>query len=165
MIYEFLSVDVAEGEYVVLHLRTLEDNCVDEYGTDLGESGGTDSSPTARDFWIPGSDKLLHKTDAVYIVDQEGSVLNAVMISETPDSWWRKAYFAEAAEFLFNSGAWKSPGGEVCSPADAVSSATIKTAPTRSISRDETMQNTGTAMDWYATDTRGSTPGLPNTPR
>ena len=162
MVYEFRPVEVAAGEYVVLHLRTLDDECRDEYGGSLDESGGTDSSPSARDFWIPGSTKLLHKTDAVYVTDQEGKVLDAVMISETPDPWWAKDYLAQAAEFLFSLDAWKSPAGEVCSPADAVSSSEIRTAATRSISRDETLDNTNTRAGWYVTGTGGATPGLPN---
>ncbi|MCL1836741.1 MAG: hypothetical protein FWG46_04255 [Treponema sp.] len=164
MVYEFLPVEVQAGEYVVLHLRTLDDECRDEYGSDLAESGGTDSSPDARDFWIPGSAKLLHKTDAVYVADQDDRVLDAVMIAEAPDAWWNRDYFAAAAEFLFAQGAWKSPAGGVCAPADAASSAKIGSASTRSISRDETVPNTSTAADWYVTITGGATPGQPNNP-
>ena len=162
LVYEFQPVEVAEGEYVVLHLRTLEDVCTDEYGDNLDESAGTDSSPTARDLWIPGSTKMLHKTDAVYVTDQEGRVLDAVMISETPDPWWAKDYFAEAAEFLFSQGAWKSPSGEVCGPAEAVNTSEINTSGTRSVSRVESADNTNTRADWYVTPQGGATPGLPN---
>ena len=165
MVFEFLPVEVAEGEYVVLHLRTLEEVSVNEYGSDLGESGGTDSSPSARDFWIPGSVKLLHKTDAVYISGQNGQVLDAVMISETPDTRWQKDYLGETAEFLFRCGAWQTPEGTICSPAEAVSTAEIKTAATRSISRDEKAEDTNTAADWFTAGTGGATPGKPNIAR
>ena len=164
-IYIFSPVEVTAGEFVVLHLRTLEDLCKDEYGENLNESGGTDSCPTARDFWIPGSAKLLRKTDAVYVLDQDDRVLSAVMISETPDPVWNRDYLAAAAEFLFSQDAWKSPMGGICSPADAVDSSAIKTAATRSISRDEAAENTNTTADWYVTATGGATPGLPNDPR
>jgi hypothetical protein len=164
MVYEFPSVEVAAGEYITLHLRTTEENCRDELGRNLTESGGTDSSPTARDLWIPGSIKLLHKTDAVYLLDQDDRVVSAVMLSETADAWWNKDYFAEAAEFLFNAGAWKSPDGTICSPADAVKSA--GTANTRTICRDETLkENSGTSADWYITTTSSATPGAPNNPK
>jgi len=164
MIYEFPPVEVAAGEYVVLHMRTLEDSCVDELGEQLDESGGRDSCPTARDLWIPGSTKLLHKTDAVYVMDQDDRVLTAVMLSETPDPWWKKDHFVAAAGFLFNQNAFKSIEGGICSPIDAVSSANIKTSYTRSISRDETVENSNTAADWYVTVTGGASPGLPNNP-
>jgi hypothetical protein len=165
MIFEFAPVQVKAGDYIVLHLRTLDAACRDEYGSRLDESGGMDSCPTARDFWIPGSNKLLRKTDAVYVLDKDDRVLDAVMISESPDASWDRTYLAEAAEFLFNEGAWKSPSGEICTPADAVSSANTGTAVTRSISRDETVENSKTAADWYVTANAGITPGLPNNPK
>ena len=165
MIYEFLPVEVKRGEYIVLHLRTLDEAANrNEYGTRLDESGGTDSSPTARDIWIPGSVKLLRKTDAVYVLDQDDHVLDAVMISETPDQKWQKDYLAEAAEFLFSKGAWESPDGDICIPANAVDSSSIKTAATKSISREE-KPDTNTQADWYITATGGATPGMPNNPK
>ena len=165
LIYEFLPVEVKQGEYVVLHMRTLDDDCRDEYGNNLDESGGTDSSPLARDFWVPGNTKLLRKTDAVYVLDQDGYVLCGVMISETPDVSWTKDYFEQAAEFLCEQGAWLSPSGGICSPAEAISSAEIKTAATRSICRDETVDNTNTALDWYICANSCATPGMPNNPK
>ena len=164
MIYEFSPVEVKEGQYVVLHLRSFSDLCVDEYGPDLGASGGNDSSPNARDFWIPGATELLRKTDAVYVLDEVDRALTAVMISETPDLFWKKDYFEKAAEFLFNEGVWESPAGGICTPLDAVSSAKIKSSSTRSISRDETVADSHTALDWYVTQNYGATPGLPNDP-
>jgi len=163
LIYEFNPVEVKAGEYVVLHLRKLEEACKDEYGVRLDESGGTDSSPTARDFWITDANKLLHKTDVVYVLDQNGWVLDAVMIAEKPDSLWSKDYFAKAAEFLFDKGTWKSPTGTACSPADVVDSS--KATATQTICRDETVEKTHTAADWYITAKSCATPGLPNNPK
>jgi hypothetical protein len=164
MVYQFAPLEVSEGEYIVLHMRTLEESCVDEYGDSLDESGGTDSCPIARDFCIPGSAKLLRKNDAVYVLDQDNRVLDAVMISDAPDLSWKKDYLEAAAEFLFTEGAWTSPSGGICTPADAVDSSNIKTSLTRSISRDETIENTRTSADWYVTALNGATPGLPNSP-
>jgi hypothetical protein len=163
-VFEFMPVEVKEGEYVVLHLRTVDESNVNEYGDDLSLSGGVNASPTARDFWIPGNSKLIHKAaSVVYVLDQDDNVLDAVMISATPDAWWNRDYFAEAATFLFEKGAWKSPEGKIGSPADAVNSNT--TTGTRTICRDETKENTNTAADWYITATSGATPGKPNNPR
>jgi hypothetical protein len=154
-LYEFDPVEVKKDEYVVLHLRTLDSLCVDEFGDRLDESGGTDSSSTARDFWIPGSARLLRKTDAVYVLNQDDQVLDAVMIAETPDLSLTSTYLAEAAEFLFRQGAWKS--------AEAVDSS--KTTTTQTICRDETIENTNTADNWYITVTSGATPGGLNNPK
>jgi hypothetical protein len=161
LIYEFPSIEAAKGEYITLHLRTTDENSRDELGHNLQESGGTDSSPTARDLWIPGSAKLLHKTDAVYLLDQDDRVVDAVMLSQNADPWWSKDYFAEAAEFLFYAAAWKSPDNEICDPSKAVQSA--RTTATQTICRDESLvKNSGTAADWYITATSNATPGKPN---
>jgi len=162
--YEFLPVEVKKDEYVVLHLRTLDPSSKDEYGSNLSESGGIDSSPTARDFWIPGSGKLIHKTSVIYVLDQDDRVLAAAMISEEEGDTWQKDYFAEAAEFLFSQDAWKSPDGKVCRPSDAVISR--RTTNTQTICRDEEKpENTKTALDWYITARSSATPGGLNNPR
>jgi len=162
LVYEFESVEVTKGQYVVLHLRTLEDSCKNEYGGRINESGGTDSSPTAWDFWIPGKEVLLRKTDVVYVMDKNGWVLDAVIFADKPDAWKGKNYFVEAAMFLYTHDAWKSETGTVPGIEDAVDSA--KTTTTRTICRDETTVNTHTASDWYITINSGTTPGKPNNP-
>ena len=155
-VFEFPRAGVRAGEYVVLHLRTLEGSAVDV-------------SPTARNFWIPGSSSRLNKTSAVYVLDRDDRVLGAVMLSEDPDpaSWvgGSRAHFAEIAEFLFERNAWKSPSGGIATPADAVITSGVGTAVTRSVSRDESAGNTNTAADWYVTANNGATPGMPNDPR
>jgi len=159
-IYEFSPVEVKKDEYVVLHLRTYNTASRDEYTSALDESVGINASPTARDFWIPGETKLLHKTAMIYALDQDDRVIDAVILSESQDDWWTKDYFAETAELLFDAGAWKSQDGSVCGPKDAVASG--KATNTRTICRDETVVKTGTANDWYVTDTSCATPGKPN---
>ena len=169
LVFEFLPVEVEKDEYIVLHLRTLEDSCVNEYGDSLDESGGTDSSPTARDFWIPGNEERLRITDAVYALDNNGNVLDAVMIAKdtSAESWpllSRQDCFTQAAEFLFDNDAWKSANGAIPGPADAVNTSGIGTSRIRSISRDETVEDTDTAADWYITVSNGLTPGRENNP-
>ena len=160
-IYEFMPAEVKENEYVVLHLRKWDESCKDEYSDNLDESRSVNSSSSARDFWIPGNTKLLQKkASTVYVLDQDDRVLDAVMLSETADEWWLKEYFADTANFLFNQGAWKSIDGRICRPQDAVISA--GTTNTRTICRDETMENSNTAADWYITGTSCATPGRAN---
>jgi len=164
MVYEFPPVEVANNEYITLHLRTTEETNRDELGKNLEESGGADSSPTARDLWIPDSNKLLHKTDVIYLLDQDDHVVDSALFSESADPWWSKDYFAAAAEMLFNAGAWKSPEGKICGPADAVSSSGITL--TRTICRDEALtEYSRTAADWYITANSSATPGKPNNPK
>jgi hypothetical protein len=162
-IYEFLPVEVKEDELVVLHLRTYYETCIDEYGVSLEESTAIDSSPNARDFWMPGDNKLMHKAaTAVYVLDQDGRVLDAVMISATANSWWEQDYLAEAAEFLFQQGAWKSTDGKIASPADSVISANSTNGQT--VCRDETVEDSNSAADWYIVKRSGATPGNNNNP-
>jgi hypothetical protein len=160
MVYEFPPVEVKEGEYVTLHLRTTEESNKDELGDNLGESGGVDSSPEGRDLWRPGSEKTLHKTDAVYLLDQDDKVISAILIAENPDPWWDKEHFAQAADFLHKQGVWKSAEGNVPGPADVFIS--TKTTLTRSICRDESIPNSNSAADWYITANSSATPGKPN---
>jgi hypothetical protein len=163
--FEFLPIKVAEGEYIVLHLRTLstDTGAVNEVGDDLELSGGNGANKNARDFWIPGSEKLLHRTDAVYLLDQDDMVMDAVMLSETPDAWWTKDQFVEAADMLYQQGAWNSAGGEIPSPTDAVSAGSV--SPTRTICRDEETEDSNTRDDWYITVNSGETPGTKNNPK
>lgn len=170
LVYEFVPVEVKAGEYVVLHLRTTEETNkdgpakkLDELEEKLDESGGVDASPTARDFWVPGLTELLHKADAVYVLDQDDKVLDAVMLSDDPVAWWNKDYLADAADFLFKQDAWKTAEGKISDPAGAVNSG--KTTVTRTICRDETIPNTRTAADWYITANSSATPGTPNNPK
>jgi hypothetical protein len=170
LVCEFPPAEVKKDEYIVIHLRNIEEGTADETGTDVGVSGGTDAQGNARDFWIPGSNKLLHKTDAVYFLDQDDRVIDGVMLSEKADPSWSKEHFAKAAEFLYGQGAWtqiRQGDAEetVPGPAEAVHTAAIKTAMTRSVSRDETAADTNTAADWYITATSGATPGKPNNPK
>jgi len=162
-IFDLPAVDVKSGEYITLHLRTLESVCVNEFGEDLAESTGIDSSPAARDLWISGSTtKWLHKTDIVYLQDANGRILDAVILNETPGEKWSRGHFAEIVEDLYNKGAWKSADGQPPSPFDAVDTSTIKSSATKSISRYEGKENTHTAKDWYITNTGGASPGMPN---
>jgi len=160
-IYEFPPIEVEKGNYVVIHLRSVEESCINEFNGSIEESGSKNSSPLAWDFYVPGNTKLMQKAaTAVYVLDQDDNVLDAVMISEKPDSWWSKDYFAEAAEFLFKQKEWKSTDGAICRPADAVNSSA--TTNTRTICRDETAEDTNTQGDWYITDTSNATPGKAN---
>ncbi|MHC6203403.1 hypothetical protein ACYULU_09445 [Breznakiellaceae bacterium SP9] len=161
-IFEFPPVEVKAGEYIVLHLRSLEDGLVDETGSNLAISGGTEALPTTRDFWFPGSKKQLWKTCGVYLMDQDGKILDAVLLSENPGtSWGKAANFAEAAALCAKQGAFLPIGkSSAVIPSECVIS--NGTTTTRSISRYENKRDSNTAADWYITATSGVTPGKKN---
>jgi hypothetical protein len=162
--YGFPAIEVEAGEYITLHLRALEDNCVDELGQDLQQSGGTDSCPSARDLWVSGTKKLLHKTDIAYLQNASGGIMDAVIMNEKPEETWPQVrqHFTELTEFLFSKGAWKSEDGQLPSPLDSVDTSAIKSSTIKSVSRNEEGEDTNTANDWYVTASNGITPGLPN---
>ncbi|MDR1637661.1 MAG: hypothetical protein LBR93_10030 [Treponema sp.] len=165
LVFEFPPAEVAQGEYIVLHLRTLDSDteAVNETGPDLALSKGTEANKEARDFWIPDSAKLLHKTDTVYLTDQDDRIIDAVMLSETPDSWWSKEEFVQAADMLYQQEAWLSGDGNIPGPQDAVIAGS--TTLTRSICREESVSDSNNAGDWYITVASGATPGGPNNPK
>jgi hypothetical protein len=163
LVFEFPPAEAARGDYIVVHLRTLEQGAENETGDNLGLSGGYDANPGARDFWIPGAEKLLRKTDAVYLLDQDDKIIDAVMMSETGDPWWTKDHFVQAADLFYQQGAWVSGEGEISGPASAV--ITGSATATRSICRDETVPDSNSAADWYVTVTSGATPGAENNKR
>jgi len=150
-IFEFPSVEVKAGEYIVVHTRSIEEGLVDETGTKLGESGGTEALTTARDFWIPGA-QILHSTNAIYLLDQDDKVLNGVTLFGSKYKWTDRV--AAAAEFLAAQNAWKGAG-----PEDAADSE--GNTATRSICR-AAGANTNSAADWYVTATSSATPGAVN---
>jgi hypothetical protein len=161
-VYIFPEIDVEAGEYITLHLRTLEkNNSCDELRDDLTISGGTDSCPSARDLWVTGNNKLIDKTCIVYIQDINGKIMDAVFLNEKPSTTWtsNQGKFAEIAERLCNEGMWKSAGTKP-TPLDAFNTSTVGTSAFKSVSRYEGRENTHSAKDWYITGY--ITPGLPN---
>ncbi|MDR2019216.1 MAG: hypothetical protein LBQ14_00445 [Treponema sp.] len=158
-LFEFPPVEVEAGTYIVIHLRTLGEGNVDETGNDLNASRGEESIPGVRDFWIPLSAERLRSTDAVFFMDQDDQVIDAVMFSETPGTSWTKKELLQAAKLLGGQGAWLAGTPEaVPDSGDAVDSSA--TTPTRTICRDEDSADTNSAADWYIA--KGSTPGERN---
>ncbi|MDR3116174.1 MAG: hypothetical protein LBU25_11730 [Treponema sp.] len=156
-VFEFPPVEVGAGEYLVIHLRSLEEGIRNETGTDRGASQGTEAFPDSRDFWVPDTKERLRKTDVVFFLDQDDRILDGVVLSENSDTSWAKAELAEAANRVNSQGGWfPSPD-----PHDAVP--TKGTTVTRSISRNETAPDRNKAEDWYITATSGVTPGKANT--
>jgi hypothetical protein len=162
-VFEFPPAEVAAGEYLVLHLRTLNPDSINEAGGNLGLSPGTEAFPVVRDFWVPDSVKRLRKTDVVLLMDQDDKALDGVLLSENPDSNWSKEDLSRAAEMLGTQDAWMGAGGtkqKSPSPRDAVS--TKGATATRTICRDEAAGDTNTAADWYISATSQASPGKPN---
>jgi hypothetical protein len=169
-VYEFSPTEVKAGEYIVLHLRTVEEDCLDETGADLALSGGTEAQNDARDFWLSGNKKLLHKTDALWLVDQDNKIIDAILLTEKTDARWSSDKVAEAASLFGREKAWLPSNGQASGsllpaewspgPPDAVIAA--GTTGTRTICRDENISPKPCAANWYITATSSATPGAQN---
>lgn len=147
--YIFPSVEVKKDEMLVLHYRTLEEDCRDEYGS-LDESLGTESNPGARDFWIPETRARIGLNDVILVKSScTGKILDALLISESGKESWKTEEMEKAARRAYESGAWSS-GWE---PKDALCSDNVTT--TRTLSR----QKDGS---WITTASGGASPGKEN---
>jgi len=162
-VYNFPAVNVALDEYITLHLRTIENDCIDELGDNLSLSGGVESCPTARDLWVEGSEKYLHKTDIVFLQDASGNIIDAIVMNEKPSETWNKnrSHFQGITEYLCNVGAWESKDGEKPTAFDAVDTSSIGSSYVKSVCRYEWQQNHFNTTDWYI-NTTAATPGLAN---
>ncbi|MDR2471876.1 MAG: hypothetical protein LBD09_07195 [Treponema sp.] len=147
-VFEFPPVEVKKGAYVVVHGRSVEEGLKDETGSSTSESRGAEAS-AARDFWIPGSVKTLHKTDAVYVMDQDNRIIDGVLLDG--GAAWKPSMTA-AAEEMTRQGAWS--GGAAASGASTATRTMCRSAGADSNS----------ARDWYVTVTSGATPGKANNP-
>jgi hypothetical protein len=147
-LWEFPPAEVNKGDYIVLHTRIKEPGTADETGPNLALSGGAEAQPSARDFWMPVETKL-HNTNVIYLMDQDGAILDGVFFRDKDVA--AKEGVTKAAAMLEEAGAWKGD------PADV-----SDTTATRTICRDEKKTNSNTAVDWYVTVSSGNTPGLIN---
>lgn len=156
--YVFPSVEVAEGDYIVYHLRSVEEGLVDETGA-IDASAGIDSRPFARDFWDTLTSAPLKKTNVLLLRDRKGgAVMDAFLGAETEKTDWPLDALRLAAGEVVDAGQWL-PGGLVL---DAVGS--TGSTVTRSIGRNELSADSNRAVDWKICATSKCSPGAPNVP-
>jgi hypothetical protein len=161
-VFEFPPVEVEAGEYLLIHLRTLDQNSLDETGEDRDLSPGSEAVSGARDFWVPGAVKRLRKTDAVLVMDQDDRVLDAVLLTEKPDEPWAREGLDLAADILNTQGAWVPQEGSAKRPGPPDGVSSKGATATRTICRDEAGEDSNTVADWYIAATSQATPGKPN---
>jgi hypothetical protein len=161
-LFEFPPVEVSAGEYIVVHLRSLEEGLSNETGSNCNASKGTEALENVRDFWVPGSTEVLRKTDAIFFMDQNNKIIDALLLSENDGTSWAKAQVNAAAELFAQQGAWLGNGGYGKTPMPNDALISKSTTITRSICRDETKSDTNRASDWYITASSNATPGKAN---
>ncbi len=90
--YTFPSVEVKKGDYVVLHMRTVEETAVNELDENLALSVSKQSNPESRDLWISGKETRLSQNDVLILRERfNGSIIDSVAYRDGEKSTWAKS--------------------------------------------------------------------------
>ncbi len=154
--YEFPSCEVRAGDYVLWHLRSIEEGLVTETER-IDASAGKDSSPFAWDFWDTQDRAPLKNTNVLLVRERGGGpILDALLCAETEKTEWPSDALRIAAEAAVSAGAW----GPTALITDAACSDSM--TPTRTLGRIPGLDDTNAAADWMVCATSGASPGTEN---
>ena len=157
--YEFPPAEVKAGEYIVYHLRTVEEGLVDEVDS-LSASAGAETRSDARDFWNNLTRSPLKGDNVILLRERKGGrIMDAVLLASAKLTDWPNDALRAAAAEAVAAGAWK-PGALV---SDAVPSDGM--APTKTLGRNERSTDTDCAADWRLCAKSKCTPGAANPAR
>lgn len=152
--YTFPAVDVHKGEYIVLHMRSVDEAAFDETDA-LDACSAPDSCPNARDFWYQSDAKAIGKTGVILLKERgNGPLLDALLYAESSKTTWPRDEMKAAAQAAYMAGIWED-GDE---PIHAVCS--DKCTATRTISRQD--YSAEGASSWIVVATSSATPGAQN---
>lgn len=175
--YVFPSVEVSEGEYIVLHMRTLsqETGHVDEIEGDLNLSTAPDSCTDARDLWVPMEERIVGNSDVITLREwQNGRITDALLYAHPDISDTVRKKTLPVAQQLVEAGIWQ---GEKELAGWVQADGLTNTSTTRSLSRQNIQAIVAAAeaeidiplpspQDWFVTardgKISGATPGLLN---
>ncbi|MDX9959021.1 MAG: hypothetical protein RBT68_11325 [Spirochaetia bacterium] len=165
--YVFPACTVAQGEFIILHLKpqALPEE-LDELD-DITVSGGLDASSVARDFWAsdePGS--LSGKNGVVVLsVSPTGGIMDAVAYSErtsesdTKYDGFGTAVFRDRVAGIVAYEAWAIQG---LKPAPEDCARSTGTTSTRTICRSSQSVDSDSGPDWHIVPTKGISLGTAN---
>ena len=173
--YIFPASEVNAGEYIVVHLRTPEEEkslCIDETGTDLNQSTSEESCTDARDFWIENTKARLGKTDVILLRERTGgNIMDAVLYAENDETEWKSEIMTKVADECFSQGIWE-PSGQIENAVDSTGLTSARTLSRQNITEIDYAAESGTefpinnASNWFVTvnlgKEKGATPGYIN---
>ena len=152
-VYILPPAEVKSGEYVVIHLRKLEDESEDELDEDITLSSGTESG-SWRDLWAENTSARIAKSDVVLLKDRiNGKIVDAVLFAESSYSAWKNDFIESCAKQAYEDGAWKNG----YSVQNAVCSDGLTTS--RTLSR---ISSGKTKDDWIVVASKGCSMGGEN---
>ncbi len=164
----FPSVEVKKGEYIVLHMRTVEEGAKNELGDNLSLSISRQSSSEGRDLWIEGKETRISRNDVLLLRRRlNGTLLDALAYTEGIKPEWPKdamlAYIQEATE----ANLWEG-GVEVSLAASTEGIAGTRTLSRQNIPEIALMFDNGenhfvnSKDDWIIVARSNLTPGKEN---
>lgn len=175
--YVFPSAEVSAGEYIVLHMRTLEQESghVDELDNNLDASVAPDSCTNARDLWVPLSARIVGTSDVIVLQERlNGKIVDALLYAHPEMSGTVEKKIVPVAQKVVDSGAWQ---GSAEIGDWALAEGLTNDSTTRSLSRQNIAEIDGAVKaglpipvnnrdNWFVTKTvgkaSGATPGLAN---
>ncbi len=162
--------DVYSGDYILIHFKPQGiPEETDEDGDDLSASEGYDSSPDARDFWVPGGDGLSGNNGVIAVYEAPGGrLIDAVMYSNRTSSsdenylGFGSVRMLDKTVQLKEEGGWTGTGDDgALRPEDGINP--DDSTATRSICRSSVPADSNTSADWHIVPTSSSTFGTENT--
>ncbi len=104
----FPPVEVKKGEYVVLHMRLIEDGAVNELGDNISLSKSKLASSTGRDLYISNTESRLSKNDVLLLRNRlNGDLVDAVAYRDGEKSNWSKDVMKLYIQEAVDSGTWQ----------------------------------------------------------
>lgn len=163
-VWEFPSSEVETGDYVVYHLRSVEDGLIDEVSAEL-VSPGTEARLDARDFWDNQAKAPLKPTNVITVRERKGGSLQDVLVCVAAgvEAWPTEALASAAAEAC-ESGIWQGgaqPAQAFCS-AGMTATRTAGRNPDEQRSADVEGWNDVSAGSWRICPTSKASPGTVN---
>ncbi len=166
--YIFPSVEVAKGEYIVLHMRTVEEGAVNELGDNISLSNTKQSSTTGRDLWIPGTETRFSKNDVLLLRERlNGTLLDAVAYTDGLKSEWPKDLMQTYIQEATDANLWEG-GADIALAANIEFITGTRTFSRQNILEIRTLFDQGQTHfpnskdDWIIVATSNLSPGKEN---
>lgn len=88
--YELPPIEVSKGETVLVHMRKVDDDCVNEIGENLSEATASYSVKNIRDLWSDNTSARFNDSSDVIVLRNglSGQILDAMMyVAENVTEW------------------------------------------------------------------------------
>ncbi len=166
--YVFPSVEVKRGEYVVLHMRTVEEGAVNETGSNVSMSVSVQSSIEGRDLWIEGKETRLSKNDVLLLRERlNGDLLDALCYVDGVKEIWPKDVMLEYIKEATDANLWKGEldVGEACNVENITATRTLSRQNIEEIQSNFDLGSitfVNSKKDWIIVARSNLTPGRKN---